>query len=134
MANTVRLLELPQLVQDAIASAAISEGHGRAIAGLDDETAQVQVLRLVTERGLSVRQTEELVRRLRAEPDGHEAPAARMTSKEDPELERIANGLRSALGTKVSLAAGRRGGRITIEYYDDDDLARLYERLTGGEL
>jgi ParB family transcriptional regulator, chromosome partitioning protein len=134
VANTVRLLELPQLVQDAIASAAISEGHGRAIAGLDDETAQVQVLRLVTERGLSVRQTEELVRRLRAEPDGHEAPAARMTSKENPELERIANGLRSALGTKVSLAAGRRGGRITIEYYDDDDLARLYERLTGGEL
>ena len=132
VANTVRLLDLPRPVQDALAAGTISEGHGRAIAGLGDEPAQVQVLRLVTERSMSVRQTEELVRRLR---DGTpSSPVARPIRDADPELERIAGSLRSALGTKVTLNPARRGGRITIEYYDDEDLARLYERLTGAGL
>ncbi|HWH37270.1 MAG TPA: ParB/RepB/Spo0J family partition protein [Candidatus Limnocylindrales bacterium] len=132
VANTVRLLDLPRPVQDALAAGTISEGHGRAIAGLGDEPAQVQVLRLVTERSMSVRQTEELVRRLR---DGApSSPVARPIRDADPELERIAGSLRSALGTKVTLNPARRGGRITIEYYDDEDLARLYERLTGAGL
>jgi ParB family transcriptional regulator, chromosome partitioning protein len=134
VANTLRLLELSEPVQQAIAQGAISEGHGRAIGGLSDETAQVQVLRLITARGLSVRQTEELVRRLREQPNGEHGATVHSAAQRDPEVERITNGLRTALGTKVSLAPGRRGGRITIEYYNDDDLARLYERLTGGEL
>jgi ParB family chromosome partitioning protein len=133
VANTMRLLELAEPVQAAIADGTISEGHGRAIAGLSDPSTQVQVLRLVTGRGMSVRQTEELVRRLRGEEGG--APRLRAKASDgDPELERISSGLRTALGTKVSVNPGRKGGRITIEYYDDEDLARLYERLTGGGL
>jgi ParB family transcriptional regulator, chromosome partitioning protein len=133
VANTIRLLDLPEPVQEAISRHEISEGHGRAIAGLDDRSAQLQVLHLVSDRGMSVRQTEELVRRLREDP-GMEPTSLRQRGPEDPELERIANGLRSALGTKVRLSPRRRGGRITIDYYDNDDLARLYERLTGGGL
>ena len=78
---------------------------------------------------LSVRQTEELVRRLREPKPEAAGPPAR---RADPDLERVEEDLRRALGTKVSLARSRRGGRIVIEYYSDEELGRLYERLTGG--
>ncbi len=127
VANTLRLLDLHAEVQAAIADGVISQGHGRALGGLPPES-QAHVLRTVVEQGLSVRQTEELVRRLR-EP---RAPADRPTSRQDPDLERVEEDLRTALGTKVSLNRSRRGGRIVIEYYSDEELGRLYERLIGG--
>jgi ParB family chromosome partitioning protein len=83
----------------------------------------------VIEQQLSVRQTEELVRRLR-EPR-RLAPEARAPRLE-PELERVEEELRRSLGTKVTLARSRRGGRIVIEYYSDEELAQLYDRLIGG--
>jgi ParB family chromosome partitioning protein len=128
VANTLRLLDLAPGVQAAVADGRLTEGHGRALGGLAVEL-QDRVLDSVTGQELSVRQTEELVRRLRepkSEPTG--APARRM----DPELERVEEDLRRSLGTKVSLARSRRGGRIVIEYYSDEELGRLYERLTGG--
>jgi len=82
----------------------------------------------VIARDLSVRQTEELARRLR-EPKPTPAPDARAA---DPDVERVEEDLRRALGTKVSLARSRKGGRIVIEFYSDEELGRLYERLTGG--
>jgi len=129
VANTLRLLELNSAVQDALVAGAISEGHARAIGGLPTET-QAHVVSAVIEDDLSVRQTEELVRRLR-EPrpipaEGAPKPAA------DPDVERVEEDLRRSLGTKVRLTRTRRGGRITIEYYGDEELARLYQRLTGG--
>jgi ParB family chromosome partitioning protein len=78
-----------------------------------------------------VRQTEELVRRLR-EPRPSRAEAASQQPAQDPEVERVEEDLRRSLGTKVRLTRTRRGGRITIEYYGDEELARLYQRLTGG--
>jgi ParB family transcriptional regulator, chromosome partitioning protein len=131
IANTLRLLELATPVQEALGGGAISEGHARAIAGVSGEDAQVQVLRTVVGRHLSVRQTEELVRRMR-EAGADTPPPRRATADSSPELDRITSGLRTALATKVSVTPGRKGGRITIEYYDEDDLGRLYERLTGG--
>lgn len=128
IANSLRLLDLAPAVQESIARHAISEGHGRAIAGLPVER-QARVLAVVVERDLSVRQTEELVRRLRADP----APAvAARTRPVDAELERVEADLREALGTKVSIARSRRGGRIVIEYYSDEELTRLFDRLVGG--
>ena len=88
------------------------------------------MLDTVVGQELSVRQTEELVRRLR-EPRAAE-PAAAPARALDPDLERVEEDLRRALGTKVSLAPSRRGGRIVIEYYSDEELGRLYERLIGG--
>jgi ParB family chromosome partitioning protein len=131
VANTLRLLDLAPVVQDAIAGKRISEGHGRALGGLSVEH-QEHVLGAVIDQDLSVRQTEELVRRLR-EPkvNGAEAAASAPPSS-DPDLERVEEDLRRALGTKVSLARSRRGGRIVIEFYSDEELGRLYERLTGG--
>jgi ParB family chromosome partitioning protein len=129
VANTLRLLDLEQVVQDAIASGLITEGHGRALGSLSGP-GQLQLLEVVLARDLSVRQTEELARRLRDRPEAPSTPApARPT---DPDLERVEDELRQALGTKVSVARSRRGGRIVIEYYSDEELSRLYERLTGG--
>jgi ParB family transcriptional regulator, chromosome partitioning protein len=129
VANTLRLLELNSAVQDAVVGGAITEGHARAIGGLPTET-QAHVVSAVIEDDLSVRQTEELVRRLR-EPRPAAAEAGPKPAA-DPDVERVEEDLRRSLGTKVRLTRTRRGGRITIEYYGDEELARLYQRLTGG--
>jgi len=128
VANTLRLLDTDPAVQVAVTDRHITEGHARAIGGLDP-AAQVHLLGAIVSRELSVRQAEELARRLR-EP----RPAAKptRTASGDPDLERVEEDLRRSLGTKVSLARTRRGGRIVIEYYSDEELGRLYERLTGG--
>jgi len=128
VANTLRLLDLAPGVQAAVADGRLTEGHGRALGGLATEL-QDRVLDSVIGQDLSVRQTEELVRRLREPKPALADPPARRT---DPDLARVEEDLRRALGTKVSLARSRRGGRIVIEYYSDEELGRLYERLTGG--
>jgi ParB family chromosome partitioning protein len=128
VANTLRLLDLDPSLQAAIADGRITEGHARALGGLPAEV-QPRILSSVLERELSVRQTEELVRRLRERP----TPRATATpAKGDPDLERVEEDLRRSLGTKVILARTRRGGRIVIEYYSDEDLGRIYERIVGG--
>jgi ParB family chromosome partitioning protein len=128
VANTLRLLDLAPGIQSAVADGRLTEGHGRAIGGLATEL-QDRVLDSVIGQELSVRQTEELVRRLREPKPQAAGPQGRAA---DPDMERVEEDLRRALGTKVSLARSRRGGRIVIEYYSDEELGRLYERLTGG--
>jgi ParB family chromosome partitioning protein len=128
VANTLRLLDLHGDVQAAIADGRLTEGHGRALGGLSVD-AQSHVLATIVGQGLSVRQAEELVRRLR-EP---RAPRSERPPRAvDPDLERVEEDLRQRLGTKVSVNRSRRGGRIVIEYYSDEELGRLYERLIGG--
>jgi ParB family transcriptional regulator, chromosome partitioning protein len=128
IANTLRLLDLDEPVQAALVEGSISEGHARAIGGLATDQ-QARVVTTVVEQQLSVRQTEELVRRLREpRPIAPEATQPRL----EPELERVEEELRRALGTKVTLARSRRGGRIVIEYYSDEELGQLYDRLIGG--
>jgi ParB family chromosome partitioning protein len=131
VANTLRLLDLAPVVQAAIADGSISEGHGRALGGLSPEH-QEHVLGAVIEQELSVRQTEELVRRLREPKPRTDGDEREQVHAADPDLEQIEEDLRRSLGTKVSLARSRRGGRIVIEYYSDEELGRLYDRLTGG--
>lgn len=127
VANTLRLLDLAEPVQSALAAGQVSEGHARAIAALPTPSGHVTVLEAVISGGLSVRQTEELVRRLKELP----AATSRSDTSPDPDLERLEADLRAVLGTKVSVTSTRRGGRITIEYYGHDDLDRLVGRLTG---
>ena len=127
VANTLRLLDLDPAVQEAVRDARLTEGHARAIGGLPPEL-QARLIATVVDGELSVRQTEELVRRVRT-------PVPPMLTNghlKDPDLERVEENLRRALGTKVSMARTRRGGRIIIEYYGNDELERLYARLTGA--
>jgi ParB family chromosome partitioning protein len=128
VANTLRLLDLHADVQAAIADGRLTEGHGRALGGLPVD-GQAHVVGTVIGQALSVRQTEELVRRLREpRPAREQTRAPRL----DADLERVEQDLRERLGTKVSLSRSRNGGRIVIEYYSDEELTRLYERLIGG--
>jgi ParB family chromosome partitioning protein len=127
IANTLRLLELDPKVQAAVVDRSITEGHARALGGLPVEQ-QARVVGTVVEQQFSVRQTEELVRRLR-EP---RTPKATVAPNRDPDLDQVEEDLRRSLGTKVTLARSRRGGRIIIEYYSDEELAQLYDRLVGG--
>lgn len=126
VANTLRLLDLHSTVQAAVADGNITEGHGRAIGGVPIEH-QPTIVATVVAQDLSVRQTEEFVRRLREPRAAQPAPTVR-----DGETERVEEDLRRALGTKVRLARSRRGGRIVIDYYTEEEFGRLYERLMGG--
>lgn len=128
VANTLRLLDLDERVQAALTTGQITEGHARALAGLSDADLQAKTLSQVLSSGLSVRQTEELVRRsIKGSPKSQRSASARPA-----DLERLERGLREALATKVTLTTSRKGGKITIEYYTQEELERLYERLTGG--
>jgi ParB family chromosome partitioning protein len=128
--NTLRLLDLDPAVQTALVDARISEGHARAIGGLPVEL-QPAITRTVIDQQLSVRQAEELVRRVR-EPRAVAGDAAGSRRDPDPDLERVEDELRRRLGTKVTLARSRKGGRIIIEFYSDEELGQLYDRLIGA--
>ncbi|HLO35155.1 MAG TPA: ParB/RepB/Spo0J family partition protein [Candidatus Deferrimicrobium sp.] len=126
--NTLRLLDLDPKVQEALVDGRLTAGHARAIGGLPTDH-QARVANTVVEQELSVRQAEELVRRLREPRVATPAAAPRVL---DPDLERVEDDLRRRLGTKVTLARSRKGGRIIIEFYSDEELGQLYERLIGG--
>jgi ParB family chromosome partitioning protein len=127
VANSLRILDTSPAVQQAVADNTISGGHAKALAGLDSEVEQEVVLAAVVSRSLSVRQTEGLVGASRA-GDGAKHP--RRERVVDPDVQHMEAQMREALGTKVTIAPGRKGGRITITWYDDDDLGRLVDRLT----
>jgi ParB family chromosome partitioning protein len=126
--NTIHLLDLEASVQEALSDGKLSAGHARAIGGLPTEQ-QARVAISVIDQGFSVRHTEEMVRRLR---DPRPASAAAAARTLDPDLERVEDDLRRTLGTKVTLARSRKGGRIIIEFYSDEELGQLYDRLIGG--
>ena len=126
--NTLRLLDLDPVVQEHVADGRLTEGHARAIGGLPPDV-QGRIAATVIDQGLSVRQAEELVRRLREPRPERPGRPARAP---DPDLERVEEDLRARLGTKVTLARSRRGGRIIIEYYSDEERGQLYDRLIGG--
>ena len=125
IANYVRLLRLPQEVRGNVASNALSMGHARAILALTDEASQLRVARDVVARHLSVRETEALVKKAAS-------PAAEKPEKKvDVHTRAAEDKLRLALGTRVRIARKGKGGRIEIDFVSEDELHRLYERLTG---
>jgi ParB family chromosome partitioning protein len=128
VSNTLRLLKAAKPVQEALTEGKITEGHARALLSLDRRQAQVTALKTVLRRGLSVRQTEELVRRLQ------QTPAAQETdSRPTPEIQAMEARFEEALGTRVRLAPGKTGGRLTIYYYSDEELESIYGRLSRLE-
>ena len=126
--NTLRLLRLPERIKAALMQGEITEGHARTLLMLDDEEEQMLALKTVVKRQLSVRQTEELVRRLEAATEVGSPPRAR-----SPETEALEGQFREALGTKVELFRSRKGGRLVIHYYSEEDLQTLYERIVNEE-
>jgi ParB family chromosome partitioning protein len=125
ISNALRLLDLAPETRQAIIDGRITEGHGRALAALTIPELQRAVLQVVLERHLSVRQTEELVRRKR------DAPATRRRPLSE-DLADLETQLRGILATKVGIVRTRKGGRLVIDFYSDEELDRLYAIITRG--
>ena len=126
ISNALRLLDLAPETRQAIVDGVISEGHGRALAALTIPELQRAVLQVVLERQLSVRQTEELVRRKR------EQPPTRRRAVVSEDLADLEAQLRGILATKVGIVRTRRGGRLVIDFYSDEELDRIYSIISRG--
>jgi ParB family chromosome partitioning protein len=128
VANFMRLLKLPEEVRGDLASGTLSTGHARALLALPDAAAQRNAAREVISRGLSVRETESLVKRL-SSPAAKPARTAAEPSK-DVHTRAAEDRMRFALGTKVRIARKGSGGRIEIEFSSENELNRLFEFIT----
>jgi ParB family chromosome partitioning protein len=127
VANAVRLLKLPEAVQLMVHDGRLTTGHARALLQLPNESAMARLASTVVERGLSVREVETLAR--------GDKPAARRAARgrrrPGPELQRVEDALRRRLQTDVYVVTRGKGGRMTINFYSNDDLARLLEIVLG---
>lgn len=138
--NTLRLLALPDRVQQALSAGTITEGHARALLGLPSAAEQLAALDWLLEKGLSVRQTEELVRRWIASgpPDGARPvspPEAAAPDREQIFQQAFLDGLQRALGTRVGFRRAKEGGgTLSIHFSSDEELNAFYEKLGGEQL
>ena len=128
VANYLRLLKLPEEVRGNVASGALSMGHARAIVALASDVDQLRLARDVVSRGLSVRETEALVKHALAhkEPEAEKKTAA----KKDVHTRAAEDQLRLSLGTPVEIKRRGKGGTIAIAFTNETELQRLYEYLT----
>jgi len=127
--NTLRLLNLPPTVRQALADRHITEGHARALLALPTPQSQTVAVQTVIKNELNVRQTEELVRKLTGKKS-----AKPLKPEQSPEIIAIQDRLRERLGTKVSLNQRRKGGSVVIHYYSDEELNALVELILGEDI
>jgi ParB family chromosome partitioning protein len=125
IANSVRLLKLEQPIQDLLEEGQLSAGHGRALLAIASAQERLELARRIARGGLTVRQVERLAGRL-SKPKAERAPV-----QVDANLKAAIEELQRAYGTRVSVHPGLAGhpGRLSFEYYNDSDLARLYDQL-----
>jgi ParB family chromosome partitioning protein len=121
--NTLRLLRLPQSIQEMVTNGNVSAGHARALLGVDSAERQGELARLIVKRGLSVRQVERMVASAQSGQKPHRTPQL------DPNTRAAALEMERALGTRVKIVGSDKRGRIEISYFSAEDLQRLYEFL-----
>jgi ParB family chromosome partitioning protein len=122
VANFLRLRNLPPQIKESIVSGSMSMGHARAIAGIDKKTMQMDIWRKVVSRGLSVRQTEDLVKQAKKTKP---APRQPIVKEYANYLSDVADDLSRYYGTKVMISQRGNIGKVEIEFYNDEDLDRL---------
>ena len=124
ISNLLRLLDLPRRVQDLLREGAVSAGHAKALASLSSPEMQIRLAERVARDGLSVREVESLAKRMAKAPStgGGRKPTVR-----DPNIVAAEEALQSAVGTKVSITQGKKGGRIELHFYSDDEMERVYQ-------
>jgi ParB family chromosome partitioning protein len=128
VANFLRLRQLPEPIKASITEGQLSMGHARALLGTENSAQQNAAWRAIVGKGLSVRQAEELVKRLRS---AVEVVETKKNGSEDRHLTSIAEGLSRRFGTKVEIKRRGKRGRLEIEFYNNDDLNRLLELLNA---
>jgi len=131
VANAVRLLKLPEEIKASLSDESITSGHARALLGLDTPDEQKVACKEIIKRGLSVRETERLVKRIalrKSKPDA----GVRPSREEDLLIRNLEETLRRFLGTQVRIPKKGQKGKIEIEFYSDEDLERIIERIMGA--
>jgi ParB family chromosome partitioning protein len=126
VANLLRLLRLPAEIKKSLAQEEITMGHARSLLSLSEPQKQREAYRIVVRKGLSVRETEKLVKKL-TQVKKKKAP-----EKELVDLEYMRNDLRQWLGTQVKITTSGKKGKIIIEFYSSEELERIIERIRGA--
>jgi ParB family chromosome partitioning protein len=121
IANSIRLLNLDKEIVDYIDEGKITSGHGRALLGIDDRKERLKIAESIVNNKINVRETEKIVK------DASQKRSSNKRIKRDPFIEEIEEDLMKTLGTKVKLSTKKDGGKIEIEFYNDDDLERIIE-------
>jgi ParB family chromosome partitioning protein len=124
VANTVRLLNLPAEIQRAVIEGKLMEGHARALLGLNDPEKMLLMYKVVIEQNLNVRQVESKVRELMTRRQMDSAAP-------DPKLLAMESELRGKLGTQVKIQRQGQGGKITIEFFSDEELSELIHKMAA---
>lgn len=122
VANTLRLLTLPPVVLEMIEKNKISAGHGRCLVALDNEQEQIELANIVAEKKLSVRDLEKLAKnygQLKNKPEKQKAI-------QTPELKEFCHKMQRLFKTKVKISGNENKGKIIIDYYNQDDIDRIY--------
>ncbi len=133
VANLLRLRHLPVQVKEEIKRGLLSMGHARAILGLESTKEQNQVSQLIIAKKFSVRETENLIKKLKAEKEKSDNPGNSLKSSDDIHFADISESLSGKFGTKVRIIKSGKKGSIRIEFYDDKDLDRiinLFQNIT----
>ncbi|QMU56055.1 MAG: ParB/RepB/Spo0J family partition protein [Candidatus Mycalebacterium zealandia] len=132
--NSLRILKLSDASCEALVSGGISTGHARALLGLKFAADEGAVVERIVSGGLSVRQTEQLVKTINASGSSSSGGSSNRSAASQPDiyLKRAERSMREALGAKVSIKGGREKGSIVIQYSSPDDLERLSFEIAGG--
>ncbi|MCD6193636.1 MAG: hypothetical protein DRJ11_03450 [Candidatus Aminicenantes bacterium] len=126
--NYLRLLKLPPEIKAFLMEGQLTMGHARALLALEDEALQISLARQIIKEGLSVREVEKLIQKIKTQ-----SPPRKETPSPDPDLLAAQEELIQTLGTKVSISGNLEKGVIKIYYYSTDDLNRVFDKIKGAK-
>lgn len=134
VANSLRLLQLPDSVVDMLKDGRLSAGHGRALAGLDEKATAEELANETLQMGYSVRALESRIKNLADEKNGaKQEKKDKKTPRLTADMQQVEDTFREKLGTKVKIQGTEAKGKITIEYFTREDLERVYACIDGGK-
>lgn len=127
IANSIRLLNLDKEILDYVSQGKITAGHGKALLGVKNKKDRMNIVKSIVDKNLNVRDTEKLVSKVKTRKSEEKI------IKKDPFVEEVEEKLMRILGTKVNLISSKKGGKIEIEFYSDEDLQRIIEVITDEQ-
>lgn len=130
ISNTLRLLDLPDALKDGLLSGAITEGHAKAVLGLEEVNLMIQAYKQILKDNLGVRSTEEFVRRMKA--SAQIKPRTGRTYEHTPDVAKMEEEIADSTGVKVKLLKSSKGGRLLLIFKTDEELQSLHKKLTVG--